>query len=83
METEGMIQQHRTIALLHLDGRLWTSAGFSGGLPSDGWAWIANAVATEHSVDPDDVGCEETEDGDVVTVDGVPVYRLSIKKTLC
>ncbi|WP_448043759.1 hypothetical protein [Bradyrhizobium liaoningense] len=66
----------RHLTLTHLDGRLWASAGFSGGLPSDAWAWVAETVAQEQGCYEDDVGCEESEDGDVVTVNGVAAYRL-------
>jgi hypothetical protein len=73
-----LTRTHRTISLLHLDGRPWASAGFAGGLPSDAWAWVCETVAAECGADPDDVGCAESEDGDVVTVSGVAVYRLGI-----
>jgi hypothetical protein len=67
---------HRTIRLLTLDGRPWASAGFAGGLPSDAWAWIAETVAHEHGCDEDDVHCEESEDGDLITVEGVAFYKI-------
>lgn len=68
---------HRTVTLLHLDGRPWASAGFTG--PGDAWEWIATSVAAEWGVDAEDVHCEESEDGsgDVVTLAGSALYRIS------
>lgn len=66
---------HRTVTLLHLDGRPWASAGFTG--PGEAWEWIATEVAREHGADPEDVHCSESEDGDVVTVEGQALYRIS------
>jgi hypothetical protein len=68
---------HRILTLLHLDGRPWSSAGFAGGLPSDAWAWVAETVAREWACDEDDVHCEESENGDLITVAGRPAYLLS------
>jgi hypothetical protein len=67
----------RHITLLQLDGRPWATAGFTG--PSDAWGWVAETVAHEHAVSEDDVGCIEDPDGaglDLVTVEGMPVYRI-------
>jgi hypothetical protein len=72
------MKTHRTVRILTLDGRPWASAGFSGGLPSDAWAWIAETVAQDCECDPEDVHCEESEDGDLITVDGRPVYKTGI-----
>lgn len=69
---------HRTIRLLHLDGRPWASAGFAGGDPGAAWGWVCETVAAECGVDEDAVGCAESEDGDLITVEGVAVYRLGI-----
>lgn len=63
----------RTVRLLHLDGRPWASAGF---LDGSSWTWIANTVARECECDEDQVGCVESDDGDLITVDGLPVYRV-------
>lgn len=71
---------HRTITLLHLDGRPWASAGFTG--PADAWGWIAETVAHEHGCDEDDVHCEESEDGDVVTVGGEALYKIAHRPML-
>lgn len=66
-----------TVRLLHLDGSPWCSAGFlPGDPPGSHWAWIVETVAREWSVDEDQVGTLETDDGDVVTVDGLPVCRV-------
>lgn len=72
-----MALTHRTLTLLHLDGRPWASAGFTG--PGDAWGWIAETVATEHGADPEDVHCEESEDGDLVTLQGAAMYRISYR----
>lgn len=68
----------RTVTLNRLDGQRFASAGFLGGLASDPWTWIAETVAHELSVEPEDVGCLETDDGDMVTVFGLPVYQIQI-----
>ncbi len=65
--------------LCHLDGREWARASHFG--PQGAWSWIVEAVAAEHGVAEDSVGnLEGTEnqyDGDdLVTVDGLPVYRI-------
>ena len=66
-----------TVRLYHLDGRPWASAGF---LPpfTHGvkWDWIRETVAAECECDPDQVGCVESDDGDLITVDGMPVYKV-------
>jgi hypothetical protein len=74
------MKTHRTVQILQLDGRPWASAGFTGGLPSDAWAWVAETVAHEQGCDEEAVSVQESEDGsgDVITVEGVPVYRLGI-----
>lgn len=66
---------HRWVRILHLDGREWCKAGFTG--PSDSWAWVQETVAHELGCSEDDVGCAESEDGDLVTVDGLPAYRIA------
>lgn len=69
----------RWTTLFHLDGRQWaTSTDFG---PTGAWAWVVETVAAEHDVSEDQVssleGDESQYDGDdLVTVDGVPVYRL-------
>lgn len=64
-----------TIRLYHLDGRPWCSAGF---LPpyTGQWGWIADTVAAECGCDEDQVGTLETDDGELVTVDGLPCYKI-------
>lgn len=68
----------RTVTLNRLDGQRFASAGFLGGLASDPWTWIARTVADELECEPEDVGCIETDDGDMVTVFGLPVYQIQI-----
>jgi hypothetical protein len=68
----------RTVTLLHLDGRQFASAGFLPGLASAPWSWICEVVAAELECNEEDVGCAESEDGDLITVDGIPVYRVAI-----
>lgn len=75
-----MTRTHRTVTITTLDGRPWASAGFSGGLPSDAWAWVAETVAAECSCSEDDVSVAESEDGDLITVEGVPVYKIGIAR---
>lgn len=70
--------QVHTVRLLHLDGRPFASAGFLPGLASAPWAWIRETVARECDVDEDQVGTMETDDGDMVTVDGLPVYLVGL-----
>jgi hypothetical protein len=76
---------HRTVHLVHLDGRPFASAGFPCNVRDAGapWAWIQETVAHEQGVREDDVGCIEPDNdaeqqGDLVTVDGFPVYRVLI-----
>lgn len=72
----------RFVRLLHLDGREWASAGFIG--PYDAWGWIVDSVVAEHGVHEDDVGCLEDPEGggDLVTVDGLPLYRIAHGQSL-
>jgi hypothetical protein len=64
-----------TVRLFHLDGRPWASAGFLPPYqPGAKWDWIRETVAHECECDPDQVGCIESDDGDMITVDGLPVY---------
>ena len=66
-----------TVRLYHLDGRPWASAGFlSPFQPGAKWDWIRETIAAECECEPDQVGTMETDDGDVVTVDGMPCYRI-------
>lgn len=66
----------RTVRILHLDGRVFASAGFLPGPMSDSWAWIVEIVSRELDVDPEQVDLLETDEGDVIAVDGLPAYRL-------
>lgn len=64
---------HRVIKTL--DGRPLFSAGFTDDRNGDVWAWVSETVAAEHEVSPDQVGMVE----DTITVDGLPVYLLSLR----
>lgn len=65
--------------LKNLEGRrVFASSGFSAG---GAWSWVLDTVAHEHGVHEDRIGSiedtEEQYDGDdLVTVDGLPVYRI-------
>jgi hypothetical protein len=61
--------------LCRLDGKVIAEASVSF-ISGDRWAWIVETVARETECREDQVGCVETDEGDVVTVDGIPVYRL-------
>lgn len=64
-----------TVRLYHLDGRPWASAGFLPPFqPGAKWDWIRETVAHECGVNEDQVGCIESDDGDLITVDGMPAY---------
>jgi hypothetical protein len=65
--------------ICHLDGREWARSSHFG--PEGAWGWIVESVAAEHGVSEDQVGSlegsEESYDGDdLVTIDGLPVYRI-------
>lgn len=66
----------RQVTLAHLDGRPWAIAGFLPG--GDVWGWILETVAHEHEVSEDAIGCAESEDGDLVTIDGIPMLTINI-----
>jgi hypothetical protein len=76
------VRLQSTVNLLHLDGRLFASAGFLPGDPGAAWGWIVETVAHEHGCHEDDVHTGESNDGDTVTVDGVPVYMVEIVRPL-
>lgn len=69
--------------ICHLDGRPWSTSSHFG--PGGAWNWIVESVAQEHSCGEDAVGCIESDaegpyDGDdLVTIDGLPVYRVQHK----
>ena len=67
----------RHVSLLHLDGRLWATAGFMPGDPGAPWAWIQETIAAECECNEDDVTVLETDDGDLVTADGIPVATVA------
>lgn len=71
---------HRTVRLFNLNGVEFASAGFPCNVRDPGapWDWIRETVSHELGVNEDDVGCEEADDGDMVTVCGVRTYRLTI-----
>ena len=66
--------------LCHLDGREWARSSHFG--PGGAWNWILDAVQEEHGVNEDQIGCIETDDGDVVTIDGEPIYRIEHISTI-
>jgi hypothetical protein len=70
------------VALLHLDGRPFARTAFLPGAgPSAAWEWIAETVAAECDCSAEDVHCAETEEGgDLITVDGLPVYMVEISR---
>jgi hypothetical protein len=47
---------------------------------SNQWGWIADSVAKEFECSADDVNCLETDDGDVLTVNGKPVAFVQNEK---
>lgn len=73
------VRQRTCWTTLHqLDGRPWATSSHFG--PSGAWAWIVESVAHEHGCGEDQIGClesgEEYDCDDLVTVDGLPVYRI-------
>jgi hypothetical protein len=69
----------RWTRLYNLDGSLWLSSCHFG--PEGAWGWVLESVAHEHGVDEDQISSLEGDDSqydgdDLVTVDGVPAYRL-------
>lgn len=60
--------------IAYLDGRkaFWTC----GLLGADRWAWVVEKVAYEHDAPARLIGLLESDDGDMITIDGIPVYRL-------
>lgn len=67
--------QYRTRRIMHLDGRPWASAGFTGG--GDVWGWVLETVAHELETSEESIGLLEDPDrGDLVTVDGIPAFIL-------
>lgn len=70
-----------TVTLLHLDGKTtFATAGFLPGNPGDAWNWIVETVAGELECAEEDVHAGESDEGDTVTVDGIPVYMVEIKR---
>jgi hypothetical protein len=61
-----------------LEGAPFASAGFLPGDPGAPWAWIQSVVAEQWGVEEDAVGTLESEEGDFVTVDGLPMYRVAL-----
>jgi hypothetical protein len=77
---------HRTVQIVNLNGHVFASAGFPTDVRDPGapWEWIVETVAHELSCRPDQVSSDEGPDGeDFVTIDGIPVYRVEIKRILC
>jgi hypothetical protein len=68
---------HRTKTIRNLTtGDVVASAGFTGN--GDAGAWIRETVAELCECDPDAVSVvEDDERGDLLAVDGIPVYSLN------
>jgi hypothetical protein len=69
----------RWTTLYHMDGRKWATSSHFG--PEGAWNWVVETVAHEWGVTEDQVssleGSEDQYDNDdVVTIDGIPTYRL-------
>lgn len=70
----------RWTRLYHLDGTLWASASHFG--PEGAWGWVLETVAAVHGVSEDQISSGESDEtqpydcDDLVTVDGLPVYRV-------
>lgn len=62
----------RWTIICHLNGREWCRSTHFG--PGGAWEWIVESVAAEFECGIDQVSCAESDDGDLVTVDGLPVY---------
>ena len=69
---------HRALCSLET-GRPIFSADFTDNRNGDIWDWMQSVVSAEHECSVDDVGLLETDDGDIVTIDGLPAYRIEIK----
>lgn len=67
-------RKSRWTSIVSLDGHAWLASTHFG--PSGAWGWIVESVAAELGCDEDAVGSLESDDGDLVTVDGLPVYRI-------
>lgn len=70
----------RWTTLCHMDGREWASSCHFGA--EGAWGWVLETVAAEHGVSEDAISSAESDEtqpydcDDLVTVDGLPVYRL-------
>ena len=66
----------RWTSIVTMDGHKWLTSTHFG--PGGAWGWIVESVAAELGCDEDAVGSLECVDGgdDLVTVDGLPVYRI-------
>ena len=63
------------LVITHLDSRPITST-MATGLESR-WEFIQDAVASEFDVSPDEVSEIETDDGDMIAINGTPVARVT------
>jgi hypothetical protein len=65
----------RRVTLTRLDGTPFADALCS---RADRWEWVQEVVTEELRCYPEQVGCMESADGegDLVTVDGLPVFRI-------
>lgn len=68
----------RHVTLVTLAGAPWATAGFLPGDPGAPWAWICELVAREFECREEDVHAMETDDGDVVTAEGIPVCMVRL-----
>lgn len=64
----------RWTRLYDLKGNLWASSCHFGA--EGAWGWVLETVAAEHGVSEDQISSLEGLDDDLVTIDGLPVYRL-------
>ena len=62
------------IYLMLIEGRCLASnvRGEVGINSKNQWAWIVGAMVNEFGCDPDDVSCLETDEGDLIAVNGKP-----------
>lgn len=66
-----------TVRINHLDGRPWSSCGFSDPA-SHAMAWAIDRIAEKFEVDYAAVDFEEGDDGrELITVNGKPVMEIA------
>ena len=66
------------IYLMLIEGRCLASnvRGEVGINSRNQWAWVVGNIVGEFGCDPDAVTCLQTEDGDKIAIDGVPVAEV-------